>query len=400
MNISSVNMDKCIVVLVCLGLCLHRLSMSVGNFLWGAALVLVLYRMVHLRKQGIRLTNWNDFKPFYLGIGVCFISFGATVVAHNFDSIMIKTWLETWLYRAVPLFIFTLLQIKAELIKKILWTYLGALSIDCLTAFYQVATGILERGHGFGGHCLDLASIISVTLPIVLVIIFDKSFDKKIKCGAFLFFFFLLLGLLATKSRAAFFLVFVQGLFLCGIYAFSNRRTVVAFVLICSLVCGGAFLAPGFNERMQTTTNVTTDGSNIERLYMWRSSLLMVKDYPMAGVGLRKFKEEYRDKYIFRGRVPFNHAHSNYFGVLAETGWTGFIGFMFFCLYALYVSALRWWKTKSPYSLMLLAAWISFLSFGAIEFTIGKSAIMKVWWFLVGTLTLLAREQEDEKNEN
>ena len=53
-----------------------------------------------------------------------------------------------------------------------------------------------------------------------------------------------------------------------------------------------------YMERLESTFNITTDGSNLGRIYVWEADKQMIMDHPMIGwalaCGERKYKEEYK----------------------------------------------------------------------------------------------------------
>ncbi len=86
----------------------------------------------------------------------------------------------------------------------------------------------------------------------------------------------------------------------------------------------------------------TSSGTNMFRLLAWKSTLSMVADHPILGVGLGNFKEAYppyRDprEASFSGLHVFvNHAHNHYLNILAESGPIALVSFMIFLVLLFY----------------------------------------------------------------
>ena len=75
--------------------------------------------------------------------------------------------------------------------------------------------------------------------------------------------------------------------------------------------------------------------------------------------------------------------------MLAENGIVGFLGFVGMIGYFMYASFVRFWKTHSPYALMLFTFTLSLSLQGLTENNFGNSAVMKAFWLLLGCLLVL-----------
>ena len=63
-----------------------------------------------------------------------------------------------------------------------------------------------------------------------------------------------------------------------------------AIILIILCLLGGSVLSsPKYVERLSTTLNTTTNRSNVDRIWAWKASWDMFKDYPVNGVGLNNW---------------------------------------------------------------------------------------------------------------
>ncbi len=97
------------------------------------------------------------------------------------------------------------------------------------------------------------------------------------------------------------------------------------------------------------------------RTVLWQQSALLVRDYPLTGIGLHSFPMVF-STYTLLIHVPYiNHAHNTYLQVLVEQGWPGFLAMLGFGWVGL-----RWtWKLLSRKEVPLLA-WGELVAFSAV----------------------------------
>jgi O-antigen ligase len=128
-------------------------------------------------------------------------------------------------------------------------------------------------------------------------------------------------------------------------------------------VCVGVVLvaSPHVRERvMQAITEVETvdhvaEGSSLgQRVVMWRTTVRMIRDHPIFGVGTGGFLDGYRPYVRGLGWQDFESGdpHSQYLKILAEQGIFGLAAFLFFIFRALTFPA------ATPYRQLALAALI------------------------------------------
>ncbi len=131
-----------------------------------------------------------------------------------------------------------------------------------------------------------------------------------------------------------------------------------------------------------------------ERLYLWKSYLLMFADYPLLGVGYENARLHLRT-YYDRLSLPINqfesHAHNNYINLLANIGSFGFVCYIILFSYILRISYLyvknEMDLEKKYLALGLLLAQICFHfnSLTEANFTISKNRSL---FLLVCSLSL------------
>jgi probable O-glycosylation ligase (exosortase A-associated) len=98
------------------------------------------------------------------------------------------------------------------------------------------------------------------------------------------------------------------------------KQFALAFLVLASLIPSMA--GPEIRARFFTVSSYEQDASANSRLNSWRAAIQIANDHPIFGVGLRNsplFSHQYGADYY--GRV----IHSQYFQVLADTGYPGLI---------------------------------------------------------------------------
>ena len=104
-------------------------------------------------------------------------------------------------------------------------------------------------------------------------------------------------------------------------------------ILLALIVIAGAVLAldPVLLERMQTAFSVA-DTSSEMRIAMWESTVQMIMDHPLLGIGWGAYWMVYPlyDTYIVDGSVMLVHAHNIYLNYWAEIGIIGGTAFLWY----------------------------------------------------------------------
>lgn len=87
------------------------------------------------------------------------------------------------------------------------------------------------------------------------------------------------------------------------------------------------------------TTRIENNNSVFERLILWRNSIRMISDYPVAGAGLnnwRIYNPSYGiggTQFTNTGLMNYEHPHNDYLLLMAEQGLAGLIIYLFFIFF-------------------------------------------------------------------
>lgn len=129
---------------------------------------------------------------------------------------------------------------------------------------------------------------------------------------------------LGTQSRGALLAMSCMALLL---WWRGKSRIVGGALIVVSAMALFAFMPETWVDRMSTINDYQQDGSALGRLGAWSNAWNLAFDYPM-GVGFNAGRQELFDKYSNMPEVGARAAHSIYFQVLGNHGFTGLALFL------------------------------------------------------------------------
>lgn len=156
----------------------------------------------------------------------------------------------------------------------------------------------------------------------VLLGLFAKLEDKHTRIGLGVAMVACLACLAMTYARGALLAVVI----IMGVYGLlRDKRLLLALVV---LAAGVLIMDPVLLERMKTAFSVM-DTSSEMRIAMWESTIQMIMDHPLLGIGWGAYWMVYPlyDTYIVDGSVMLVHAHNIYLNYPAEIGIIGGLAF-------------------------------------------------------------------------
>ena len=112
----------------------------------------------------------------------------------------------------------------------------------------------------------------------------------------------------------------------------------------------------------------------------------MFEDHPLVGVGFAQFRNAYQGQYILpEAKEPhLGHAHNNVMHMLAECGIIGLLALVFFWYAYLSYGFRTWIAAHHIAALLIPAILLGLILQGMTEYNMGNSAVMKLYWTLMG----------------
>lgn len=391
------NLEYSISGCIGLSLCSFNISMAVGNLFLGFA---ILLSIVYIGEFWDQIEYPKSVIPYHKIYGLCMIFIIFTIPFSINVTKSIVAFGEIFIWRYL-LFIIILACInnKQALINMII-AFMAYFSVDSVISVYQLVVLHVERGFGFGGGLLTFAGVCCMLIPIILISLLDDSVNRGLRMASYGSVLFVMAGLFSNKSRGAWLTNAVSFFPIIISYIKQSRVMIGKICLVGIVLMGFFFTQPTLVNRLYSTTNITTDRSNGDRIEVWMSALQMVKDYPVAGVGLAEFKTVYNDygyKSV-RETQGLVHTHNNIVQIAVENGVIGIIGYMIFIIGTIVIMGKQWRQSQSPYLLMCMFIFINYLVlFGQIEYTFDNSFGMKLMWALMAILLKLVWIEDKEK---
>ena len=387
------NAEMVLTILISIMICMTRSSMAFGNLMYGLIILMTLITCWYRRHeisvpQSIRQCGWAYLVMLLCVLPSAFIS----------DDILVTTkyFFNIWVWKVliiVPILLCIKSSRKLYTILSVFFVYMG---IDALSAFGQyLAHYNLDFGDRAGGvingSVMGLAMLLSFSFPLALIAMFDKSFPKYVRLSAIFSSLGILLGMWGNQSRGSWLFNGINGVLITLRYCFVNIRYIlVLFVTVVGI--GYAFTSnQSYMERLESTFNITTDGSNLGRIYVWEADKQMIMDHPVIGVGPglwgKKYKEEYK---LEKETQNLGHSHNNILQIASESGILGLIGFLGFSIFTIYKSVKNYIMSANPYDLSIIVGFISYLFlFGSVDYTWGNSSGIRMFWIVMGIMLQL-----------
>jgi probable O-glycosylation ligase (exosortase A-associated) len=201
---------------------------------------------------------------------------------------------------------------------------------------FVIATGGAYRVYGPPNSMIadntDFGLALNMTLPVFFFLAQAES-RRWLKRIFALLFLAAIPVILFTYSRGALIGLACVG---CGmLLRMSMRlRLLVAPVIALGLLVALVLAPESWRGRMETLGNTSADASAQARLNAWQYAANLAADYPLAGGGFATFTSELYGRYAPNANAEAQTAHSIYFQILAEHGYTGL-----FLYLTLFVSA-------------------------------------------------------------
>lgn len=257
--------------------------------------------------------------------------------------------------------------------------------ILCVYAGYQDLVLDLNRPGSLSTGPNSFSAIVALAVPFVLLNIPNLLFN-------ILTWLIFLSGIAISQSRGSFLALTFVSFFYClnelrMRWSFTCRQ-MIALLLSIMALCGLLFIMddehktePGILQRLLNTSKISGDD---ERILLWGSSLNMIKDFPVHGVGLRQFNDIYiNGNYInVKAREPhLGSPHNIILHYLTEMGLIGTVPLMALFVYIVY------WSAKNRGNLMaraMLYAVAALFINNMVDYQFIVKQYYQLFWCLLG----------------
>ncbi|MBF1121942.1 MAG: O-antigen ligase family protein [Dialister invisus] len=393
---TSAKLEMIMAVFIGIGICLVRLATAASQTALVLATILAFYLWW---RNGRQLVLNQDAKRYIKVVGIWFLVSFFSILDVDNKMAVIHYFIGDWVWRFMVFVLIVAFVHRRKYLLRILAAFLCVFSIDCFLSCYQFFVLHWSRGRGFHGDYLDLTAIICMVLVMSAIILMDGHFGENSEKFAVIGLLSSIAGLFGCFGRGAFLVsALVAPFYLYHYLRHSKKKAAVILTILCLL--GGTLLnSPKYMTRLSTTLNMTTNTSNVDRIWAWRASIDMFKEHPINGVGLDNWEWYYKNggyKYAEESQnLP--HAHSNYMQLLAETGTIGFLGLLYFYRFSLIVPFKRWIKEHNPCDLIFFTVFLAgMVLFGVFQPTYRLSSVIRTLWFILAIMIQLRSSIREE----
>lgn len=247
-------------------------------------------------------------------------------------------------------------------------------------------TGFLSAPMAYAGQ-MQLFALVSLAFAVD-----KKKLSEKVWFNPYITAVCNVLGVLFAAERSAW-----LG-FLAGVASLSSLKSVRFFlksaVVVALIGLLSYMFVPVVKQRLQPLTNWQQDVSTRVRLQIWQKSIEVWQSSPAFGVGIAHFPRFDIPEAIVPGRSKdLNHAHSNYFQMLACLGVVGLVAYLLLWLWIV-VNLVRSYFGNGDTTfdahlpersllLGLFASTVALLVSGLFEYNFGTAQVRLAQWFLL-----------------
>ena len=362
-------------------------------FVWG------LFMYVCYRDK---ISLSSDIKGYIKAYGVFSLFVIPSILFSDSLQTGIEVFFHMWIWPYIPYIAVVAFIHRRDYLVSMLTVFLLFCSVEGMYTLVQVMKHLIpeNRGWGFGSNTLlSIADIMCMLLPIALVVLMDGRFEKILKRAAAFSVIGTLIGLVCNKSRGAWLTEIIVVPIATFRYLKQNRKYLAAFAIVFMGLACYIITNPHYMQRLSSITNIATDRSNADRIWTWKSAKLMIKDYPVTGVGLGQFRDKYERYKYEQESQNLPHTHNNFIQIAVETGVIGLAGILYFVGYYLCKSLYYYRNKINPYDLLIFTTVLGHIClFGQIDYTLWHGAeTQPVFWFLLAILMKLKETDEQDK---
>jgi probable O-glycosylation ligase (exosortase A-associated) len=326
----------------------HRLTFGFAYDLPFGALVMGLTLV------GLPFTKDRKGLPGSIEVFLLLALWGWFFVTSIFAFYPAEAWIHFVKVSKILLGVFLTLSLfqDARRLRMLIWVIAGSIGFFGLKGgLFTLATGaqhsVLGPPDSFLAGNTEMGLALNMVIPLLVYLQRqEQHFWRRRALMAVSI--LSIIASLSTYSRGALLglAVVVPMLFLK-----SRARLILLPLLIFAVLVLPSVMPEGWVKRMETIETYQEDMSANQRLNSWFVSYQLAKDYPVMGGGFRTFSKEIYDLYIpgYRWAGAEQDAHSIYFQVLGEHGFTGlalFVGLLVSTLVSL--RRLVWQTRKNP----------------------------------------------------
>ena len=303
---------------------------------------------------------------------------------------------------------------------------LGIVAVAIITLVNHAGKGLLNQraAHGacapfFIDHT-SYGAALAFGIPAVAALLFTSNgLLKRIVWGALLL--LLLAAMVFSYSRAAWLsLIFAGGVWV--IYLLRMRFKTVAYLFLAAVLLFLVVREPilkgleknttessgDLKEHLVSMVNISTDASNMERINRWNAAIRMFEERPFVGWGpgtymflYAPFQRSYQKTIISTNFGTLGNAHSEYLGLLSESGLPSVLGYVLILVFTFIAgfNAIRRIPNKRDrvYLLAAMLGLITYVVHGFLNNFLDVDKIAAPFWAYIAIVLALSHGLKEER---
>ena len=275
----------------------------------------------------------------------------------------------------VPLVMMIRRQKKSE--KLLIVTGLSLL-IDDFFIVWQLSNGVENPITFLNDSAFQSSILYVILLPTLLILTLndEENFNKRIFYGAT--FFISLVAFLFLYTNCA---QIVVAIILAAILIESFSRSSKKFL---ALMTAGIFfiMFQGALQDLGDVEKICVEDVFTERSLIWTSTVDIIEENPIMGVGLGNYDEVLHEKYLAEmPTLKVIHAYNTYMQFWAETG---IFGMILFCVIFSWILIWSRRRCGNLYGRILFYSTLSLMLYATTDFIFESYSAMRLYWIMLG----------------
>lgn len=255
------------------------------------------------------------------------------------------------------------------------------------TAWYSIGLDPNVSQGGFANY---------IALYLTAIIWLGVSFKDIHKSIQYLVSGILLLGIILTQSYIALFAMGVTGI-LYGVsqyqHGISRRSALLLGIFLTIIVIGLSFWQVS-TPKFQALIDPNTRNSITTRLQIWHTSVNIIQDNPLFGIGLSDFQRVYTETVPELYFPPYEwlvpEPHNTYLSLFMKAGIIGLLWGLGILIYSVHL-VMKWFRSQNlPLALALITPFI----YGLMDTAIWKNDLIMVFVLVVSIIQLIEKENK------
>jgi O-antigen ligase len=153
-------------------------------------------------------------------------------------------------------------------------------------------------------------------------------------------------------------------------------------------------------QHLRSSSNISTDQSNLERINRWKSALKMFAEKPVTGWGPGTYQFSYGPFQEAADRTVIStdfgdagNAHSEYLGALSESGLPGALLFVLIVIFSLLTGIRAWYgegrNADGYFAVAVLTGVSTYIIHAVMNSFLDSDKIAALWWGFIAMLVAL-----------